>query len=362
MVVSEARDQRAGCDEDEEEAEEAVPMLEEAEGLLVGLSEATRRAYLRDIAELATWCDERGIDRVRGHLSDRHVFVYLLGLVRDGNPPTAIRRRLAVLRRVAAASTGESVMLHHGRLARIEHQILDAYAEQPRVLVVSDDAVIRAGLRGVLTDAGAICWAVATDELDPAIVGVWDYILVWIRSDRASDRYGAITQVGELGADLTMTVPVVAIHATEVDPVVRLRLAEAGFRYLVPHRWLSAHLLELSDLLSTASIPVSYHLETPLAIRDLLGLRLSGELRELVEAGAALAPSVWRGDRIAGEPQLPRTEINRLRALALRSSGIPEPDFAKYATSMRRPPELPEWPRVRELLRQALGYGNITTD
>lgn len=330
-------------------------------GRLAGLSDATRRAYLSDLADLAQWCAAHGLDWEGGQVGSRHIFAYLLGLARDGRTQSTIRRRLTALRRVvASAPPPDGFGFDPSEFAQFERRILDASSEQASVLVVSDDAVIRAGLRAVLTEAGAVCWSESIDALDASIVSVWDYAIVWIRSGRGSDRYGAISRVGELSPDLTTAIPVVAVHAANVAPVVRLRLAEAGFRYLVPHNWLSGNLLRLADLLSSASIPIRYHLETPLALRESLGLRLSGELAELVAAAATLPPSVWRGERTLSGQELARADINRFRALALRSGGVPAPDFAKYATSMRRPPELPEWPRVRELLRQGLGYADTT--
>lgn len=329
---------------------------------LDGLSDATRRAYLGDLADFFQWCAAHGLDWDNRQVRSRHVFAYLLGLARDGRTQSTIRRRITALRHMVSSLPSVGLALDPGEFPRFERRIRDAKADQASVLVVSDDAVIRAGLRGVLTEAGAVCWSESIDSLDASIVSVWDYVLVWIRSGRGSDRYGAISRVGELGPGLTTAVPVVAVHAANVAPVVRLRLAEAGFRYLVPHNWLSANLLNLSQLLSSASIPIRYHLETPLALRESLGLQLSGDLAELVEAAAKLAPSTWRKEKPPSAEELGRADINRLRALALRSGGLPAPDFAKYATSMRRPPELPEWPRVRELLRQALGYADTTSD
>lgn len=328
---------------------------------LVGLSDASRRAYLSDLADLTQWCEAHGLDLQHDPLSGRHVFAYVLGLARAGRTQSTIRRRLTALRRIATiAPPPAKFAFDLGELAQFERRILDASSERASVLVISDDAVIRAGLRGVLTEAGAACWSEPIEGLDPTIVTVWDYVLVWIRSSRGSDRYGAISRVAELGRDVTTAIPIIAVHGVNVAPVVRLRLAEAGFRYLVPHNWLSGNLAKLSDLLSTANIPIRFHLETPLALRESLGLHLNGELAELVDTAATLPASVWRSQRTATNPELARANVNLLRAIALRSSGVPAPDFAKYATSMRRPPELPEWPRVRELLREGLGYADTT--
>jgi hypothetical protein len=323
---------------------------------LPAVSDATRRAYGADLRDLELWCRRHGIE---DGLTGRQVFAYALGLVRSGSAPSTVRRRLTTLRQAATAVPG-AVAFDPAELARFERRILDADGARVSVLVVSDDAVIRAGLLGVLTESGAVCWSEPVDAFDPTITDVWDYILVWIGSWRGGDRYGAIPPIGRLAADVTTSVPVVAVHGGDVPEVVRLRLAEAGFRYLVPHAWLSSHLGELSELLSTASLPIRYHLGTPFAVRQSLGLRLSGSLSELVEAAAGMPLGVWNATPSEAE-RMPRAEINRLRTIALHSAGVPAPDFAKYATSMRRPPDLPEWPRVRSLLREALGHAPTTS-
>lgn len=326
----------------------------------VGLSDASRRAYLSDLEDFTQWCEAHGLDLQSDSLKGRHVFAYILGLARAGRAHSTIRRRLTALRRIATSATAPRFAFDLGELAQFEHRILGASSERASVLVISDDAVIRAGLRGVLNESGAACWSEPVEGIDPTIVPVWDYILVWIRSSHGSDRYGAISRIAELGQNLTTAIPVIAVHGVNVAPVTRLRLAEAGFRYLVPHNWLSGNLPKLSDMLSAAEIPMRFHLETPFALRESLGLHLHGELAELVDAAAALPASVWRARRTSTDPELTRANVNLLRTIALKSSGVPAPDFVKYATSTRRPPELPEWPRVRELLRQGMGYSDTT--
>lgn len=240
-------------------------------------------------------------------------------------------------------------------LAELERKVLATDVGNASVLVISDDAVIRAGLQGVLTEAGAVCWAEPVCDLHPALITAWDYILVWVRSHRGSDRLAAISHVAALSSQVTTVVPVIAVHGAALPAVTRLRLAEAGFRYLVPHSWLSQHLAGLAQLLGRADIPQEFHLATPLALRQALGLQLSGELEPLISRAADLPETVWM-DQTQKASAPPRSAVNELRAMALRSGGLPPPDFAKYATSTRRAPELPEWPRVRELLRESLGY------
>lgn len=73
-------------------------------GRLAGLSDATRRAYLSDLADLAQWCAAHGLDWEGGQVGSRHIFAYLLGLARDGRTQSTIRRRLTALRRVVASA------------------------------------------------------------------------------------------------------------------------------------------------------------------------------------------------------------------------------------------------------------------
>lgn len=325
-----------------------------------GLSEASRRAYASDLADFDQWCRVHGLGTQHdSQLSGRYVFSYFLELARSGRARSTIRRKFTTLRRIASISPAKFAF-DPTDFARFERRILDANDERAKVLIISDDAVIRAGLRGVLSEVGAVCWSDSVEGIDPSIIMLWDYVLVWISSSRGSDRYGAISGVAALGQQATTAIPIVAVHGVDVAPAARLRLAEAGFRYLVPHSWLSGNLTKLSDLLSAADIPIRFHLETPLALRESLGLHLDGELAELVDMAAALPAYVWQNQPTSSETKLARANVNMLRAIALHSSGVPAPDFSKYATSMRRPPELPEWPRVRELLRQGLGYRDTT--
>lgn len=207
-----------------------------------------------------------------------------------------------------------------------------------------------------MTEAGAVSWAEGLDGIDPNIISVWDYVLIWINSSNGSDRFGAISRLATLSQEVKTAITLIGVHGTHVNAVVQLRLAEAGFRYLVPHSWLSGNLAHLPDLLSSASIPIRFHLSTPLALRESLGLNLSGELAKLVDAASSLPEAVWLCRKLSPNEELTRATINQVRAIALHSAGVRAPDFTKYATSVRRPPELPEWPRVRELLRQGLGY------
>lgn len=318
---------------------------------LAGLSPATRRMYEADFADFRAWCAAHALGEV-GVLTARHIFAYLVDVRRRGRSPATIRRRVTALRRIA-----ESAWPHTAwpELARAEHRLMDAHPSQASVLVVSDDPIIRSGLRAVLTESGAVCWADSTAHLEASTATSWDYILVWMNSPRGVDLFGAVSCIKKLGTPITTCVPIVAVHAGQINRVLQLRLAEAGARYAVPHSWLSKHLLALPDLLAAAEVPLKFHLETPLALRQSMNLRLSGDLEILLDAAAEFPQQVWTGYLPQSHLPISRTEISRLRRLALEHAGIPSPEFSKYANSLRRPPETPEWPRVREIIQMAFG-------
>jgi CheY-like chemotaxis protein len=318
---------------------------------LSGVSASTVRAYAKDFDDLEMWCRERGFASTVS-LNARDVFAYLVDVHKRGRSLSTVRRRATMLRRIAGTPLLE---LAASELTRLEHRILRSAPGQASVLVISDDAIIRAGLGTVLTESGAICWADSTDNFNPATALVWDYILVWLNSRRRLDRFGAIPRIGALDSRTTTQVPVIAVHSGDVNALVRLRLAEAGARYLIPHPWLSEHVASLAGLLAAAEVPIGFHLDTPLALRQRLGLRLSGELAPLLDAAALLPDVLWTGYLPQSHLPIPRTEISRIRSIASDQAGIPSPDFSKYAASLRRPPATPEWPRVREVVRAGLG-------
>ncbi|MFC4245342.1 hypothetical protein ACFOYW_18390 [Gryllotalpicola reticulitermitis] len=243
-------------------------------------------------------------------------------------------------------------------LTQIERQVMRAQGSRTGVLVVSDDAIIQAGLRAVLSETGVLCWAEGLDGLEPSTATTWDYVLVWIASPRGIDPFGAIPRVAALGERVTTQVPIIAVYSGALSPFVRLRIAEAGLRYVLPHAWLSSNLNRLSQLLESAEVPTRFHLETPLALRQKLELGLAGDLERLLEAALELPHQVWTGHLPQSHLPISRAHVQQLRQLALDVAGIPAPDFSKYATSLRTPPSTPEWHRVREVVRHAF---NIST-
>ena len=318
---------------------------------LTGLSPATRRMYEADFADFRAWCAAHAVGEF-DVLAARHIFAYLVDVRRRGRSPATIRRRMTALRRIADSVWPDTLW---PEFAHAEHRLLDAHPAQASVLVVSDDPIIRSGLRAVLTESGAVCWADSTAHLEVSTATSWDYILVWMNSPRGVDLFGAVSGIKKLGTPITTRVPIVAVHAGQVNRVLQLRLAEAGARYAVPHLWLSKNLLALADLLSAAEVPLKFHLETPLALRQSMNLRLNGDLEILLDAACKFPKEVWTGQLPQSHLPISRAEIARLRRIALEHGGIPSPEFSKYANSLKRPPETPEWPRVREIIQLAFG-------
>lgn len=319
------------------------------------LSPATVRAYEGDINAVLGWCSERGIAPTLRELDARRVFSYCLELRRQGRSSATVRRKLTALRAELESGALADPAVSVAELFEIEKRVLRNAAHQTGVLVLSDDPITRAGLRVVLTETGALCWSDNVGSLDPATMTVWDYILVWVGTPVGIDRFGSVAQFNLIDPALTTSVPVVAVHSGVLHPVVRLRLAEAGFRYAVPHIWLASHLGELSGMLSTAELPVRFHLGTAFALRQELDLMLSGTLAPFLEAAISLPPGTWTAPHTQQELPVSRHSVRSLRRMAHELAGVPAPEFGKYSAAVRRAPEWPEWSTVRVLVRAALG-------
>lgn len=320
------------------------------------LSPATHRAYASDLRDIEAWCRSRNISGGLSDLDERRVFAYVVDLIHKGRSPATVRRRLTALRGFVAAraeGSAEAAELTAQQLFNLEKRVLVGRDRQTSVLVISDDPITRAGLRVVLSDSGVLCWSDTVHEADLATMTVWDYVLVWIATSRGIDPFSAIKRLCELGLEITTATPIVAISPTTLPLMVRLRLAEAGVRYALPHNWLSSNLSDLSARLSSADIPQHFHLETPLALRQKLGLNLDGNLAMLLDAAVLLPSEIWTGHRPQQHLPISRGQVHKLRRLALEEAGIPAPDFSKYASSLRRPPSAPEWGKVREIVRAA---------
>lgn len=310
-------------------------------------AESTVRAYRSDLRDVSEFVAARGSVGSLDELDGRHVFAYLIHLVRAGRAPSTVRRRLTSLRAYVAEHSNTQLSVDD--LHRIEDRIMASVDTPTSVLVVSDDAIVREGLAVLLAREGVLTW---TDRTDQPVIGggdVWDYVLVWLPSRRGIDPFGSVEWVAEASGN---GVPVVALYPNRITDLVRLRLSEAGARYAIPQGWLAGRAEGLYQLLADAELPDRFHLETPLALRQRLGLRLSGQLAPLLAAAAELDPAIWRELVRDDAPRLTRRQVQRLRHVASDVAGIPPPS-GRYSTAIRNAPVTPDWREVRRVVRHS---------
>ncbi|WP_040796463.1 hypothetical protein [Nocardia higoensis] len=279
-------------------------------------------------------------------LAEHHLFTWLAGLLKAGRDISALRRALEALRPVV--ERGHPV-LSAQTLHRIDGAVL-AVTTHTTALVVSADPIVRSGLAATLTEQGVMTWPKRLDDAVPQAAVAWSYVFVWLPSPRGIDPNSSVGWIAEAAPT---GVPVIAVHPSSITELFRLRLAEAGTRYVLSQRWLAEHAGELAHMLSNAELPEQFHLETPLALRQRLGLRLSGQLAPLLEAAAELDADVWRTAPDEPAPTVARSDIKRLRTIACEEAGIPPP-FGRYSTAMRNAPKTPDWRDVQRVVRQSL--------
>lgn len=308
---------------------------------------ATARAYRADLRDLSGFCAQKGWPLELEQLDERRLFAYLASLVKAGRSPSTLRRRLTAFR--AHVVEGGQQLVSVQELHALEDRLLKSAGSQTAALVVSDDTIIREGLAAVLARRGVLTWTDRTSDAIPGTPEIWDYVIVWLPSRRGIDPFSSVQWVA---AASPTGVPIVTLYPGKVTDLVRLRLAEAGARYAVPQAWLSERVEELPQMLATASLPVRFHLETPLALRQKLGLHLSGQLQPLLAAAALLDDDVWRPTRYEDAPRVNRNEMQRLRRIASVDAGIPPP-LGRYSTAVRSAPTEPDWREVRRVVRQA---------
>ncbi len=235
-------------------------------------------------------------------------------------------------------------------LAAIERHVAGTMDSGTSVLVVASDTVMRVGLAGVLRAADILVWHDTPEAASPAIGGSWDYVLVWLPSPSGIDPHSTIDWIATISSSDTT---VLAVYPGTITDLVRLRLAESGARYAVPQEWLAERVSDLPAMLSTASLPERFYLETPLALRQKAGLQLSGKLAPLLDLARDCSPRLWTDSAARTEDWLSRAEVRRFRRVALEDAGVPPPPYSRYASSVRQAPRMPEWRDVRRVVRLA---------
>lgn len=332
-----SRDSRYVLDRDSRTCYEVVPM-----------KASTAQAYAGDLRDFDSWCELHDVgcfDRDTGDASnafDQLVFAYLVHLLRDGRSHSTVRRRLTALR--STFSSGEDPD-RVARLHAIEDVVLRMDRDVTAVLVASADPIIREGLAAVLARGGLGVWQESRVVAGPPVTTIWDYALVWLPLRHGIDTQASVRWITEVAS---AQVPIVALYPSRLTELARLRLAEAGVRYAIPHPWMADHLDDVPSMLTGATLPARFHLETPFAIRTRLGLRPSGELEPLLSAAKELPERVWLNDAAAHD--LPRDTVRRLRRTAMQTAGVPPP-LGRYSDAVRKAPTLPDWREVRRIVR-----------
>lgn len=277
------------------------------------------------------------------------VLTRALAMARSGVPPQAFNEGLM----------GPGSSLHEryisgshvpGDLDDLTRRLARLAAGRTTISVVSDDPIMREGLDTVLNRHGVLTWPSTVETSLTPVRGAWDYVLLWLPSRAGIDPFSSIAHIPRLASS---DVPVVTVYPGMITKLCRLRLAEAGARYAIPQWWLSQSVEKISELFARAELPAAFHLETPLALRQELGLRLSGELEPLLSAAMLIPERVWR-DRNAPAATLQRTEVTRLRRLAL-NAGLPPPDD-RYSAVTRKAPSSPAWRDVHTMVRGIFNF------
>jgi len=340
------------------------PVLDErfeelSAGFLRGFPYHTARAYRGDLGHLRSWLSASG--QAFFQLNDLLLFRYLLTLARHGYSSSTIRRRITCLRAFVTYINGR------GEVLSLD---VDTAAERVRLamrrddvgatslLVVSDDVLVGSGLEVAASSSGIVDTSRRDLEgLGEGVeqLGIFDYALVHIwPSDGDVDRLRAVDTVALLvRRGLTSTVIVIA--SFDPKPLVSLRLAEAGCGFCFPYSVLRGDPGSFFDAMRSGEPDDRFVLPTQWALRQSLGLRWNGEVAPFLALARTLPARAWTTDLPQSRLGVGRSVIRQVQAAARDVAGLPEPSFSRYASSLRKPPELPEWPRVRSFVRDLWG-------
>jgi hypothetical protein len=145
---------------------------------------------------------------------------------------------------------------------------------------------------------------------------------------------------------------VIVLASFKPKRVVALRLAEAGCDFVFPYAQVRTEPQALFVALRAGEPDGRFALATQWAIREELGLRWNGEVAPFLVVAQSLPAPVWLTNRPQTAFKIERAQFREVQLAARDVAGLPEPHFSRYASSLRRPPELPEWQRVRRFVRE----------
>ena len=252
-----------------------------------------------------------------------------------------------------ANSPLESSSLRHTARGSAERRpqgwVKSERAKMPFV-VVSDDVILRAGLVEVLRQSStAVVFSCDHSNLDLGAIPRGEVsCLVETTTVGSLDRYQGIDSVRRLSA--TDAHEVTVINRTRLDPLVVLRVVEAGAKFLVDYEQVSRD----PTVLFEDFPPESARLATRWAIREAANLAWDGDIAAYLADAGVHGEDVWRS-QAQRQLRIGRREVARLRELAHRIAGVPAPDFHRYAMSFRSAPVTPEWNEVQTFTRAILG-------
>jgi len=315
----------------------------------------TARAYRGDLRHLQSWLNASGQAFLQ--LTDLLLFRYLLMLARHGYSPSTIRRRTTCLRAFVAyaSACGEVFSVDVDTAAeRVRLSMRRDDGGATSLLVVSDDVLVGSGLEVAASSSGiADTSRRALEGLSEGVerLGIFDYALVHIwPSDGDVDRLRAVETVALLVLrGLASTVIVIA--SFDLKPLVSLRLAEAGCGFCFPYSVVRDDPGAFFDAMRSGEPDSRFALPTQWALRQSLGLRWNGEVAPFLALARTLPALAWTTDLPQSRLGVGRSVIRQVQAAARDAAGLPEPSFSRYASSLRKPPELPEWPKVRSFVR-----------
>jgi len=338
----------------------AHPALDErfeelSAGFLHGFSHHTARAYRGDLRHLQAWLSASGQNFFQ--LNDLLLFRYLLMLARLSFSPSTIRRRATCLRAFVAYACehGEILPLDVGTAAeRVRLAMRRNDIGATSLLVLSDDPLIGTGLEAAAHSSGIT--DTSTRELDGLAgdaegSGTFDFALVhiWPR-DGDLDRLRAVDTVALL-VRRSLASTVIVIASFDPKPPVLLRLAEAGCGFCFPYSVVRDDPVSFFEAMRSGELDNRFALPTQWALRQSLGLRWNGEVAPFLALAHTLPARAWTTDLPQPRLGVGRSVLRQVQAAAHDVAGLPEPAFSRYASSLRKPPELPEWPRVRSFVR-----------
>ena len=225
------------------------------------------------------------------------------------------------------------------------------HVSSPQVVVHCADRLLRGGITSILRACGDGD-VLFTEPDDPVIPRPRQTLLVFPDSGTLGDRFECLQRMPvewDLG-----TGPIgVAVVRRPLDQLLVLRLTESGISYLIDYDDVATDPTLLCRL--DSQIDDRHRLPTPWELRQRLGLRWDGDLREFCRAIEAVPTGAWIEEWKQARLPISRRSVQRIRRLALDVGGIPPPDPREYSTAYRDAPDTPPWSRVREIVHRLWG-------